>query len=966
MKNPAAIRPFTARPSRIFLAASIATLFLQLALSPAPVHAATIVTNAGVTETFAAIPAATEWSTTSVAGGAGDVTTTAQMDAEVAVLTAAGIAQQLGDLGVSPPVAGSIAEYDSVAQNVQTRPTGFRLVPLMASLQNGTGAPVSLLDLDYDLGANAPLGESPGLAGHRVYFSLDGTLWNAIVPISGNGTPGRLATTVDLGSWAANAPLFILWADDNGPSSPDTGFTLDNVHFQPRTIVPPGKTIIWNRAHAVGGTAPNGNWDLSASNYWLDGANPAAFVNNDIAVFSQDGDTTITVPADITPNSTRVTHAAGIYTIGGAGRIAGALTKSNAGTLVLTSANTFTGTTLSGGTIITQAAGALGTGGLTLEGTGGTLRTEADISVGGLNGTGPLLKTGTGALALTGVGGATGGITVQAGKLQIDNDTGIGGATQSVTLDGTTLEATNGGGDVIFSVAGGGSRTLNFTANGGTVSVVNAGAGLQIEGPDTFVGSGTITKIGDGALRMRADQNTLSSAWIVNAGTLEYGDATVNALGSGNVTVNPGGRLAGRNVAVPNSVTLAGGELGTRTGDGTNFTGAISVTANSTVTMRSYTTNANPQLIMISGVLSGAGELTLNGNNPQTDKALILTNISNSYGGTFRVSAAQILASEPALLAGSTLNGRPVVLSNGTLRVRDDGTGNNTTLLYNNNITVDTGDSIIDVDHPLVGVNTGNTVQLGTLAIGAQRLTVNGANNYGVAFNGATTLSGDAILATNADLTLQGGVSGTFGMTKEGAARLLFTGTNTYSGATTVNGGALGGTGSLSGGVTVNSSGSLAPGTNGPGIFSIGGDLLLNTGTSFNADLAHLGGPVPIPGTHYDRAAIGTGGPGASTGTVTLGGANLVLTIGTGIQMNDLFFIVTNDGSDPVTGIFNGLADGFDFLSGGQIFRISYDANSTSNTFNGGNDIALLAVPEPGSAALLLLGSALLLPRRRR
>lgn len=931
----------------------------------APVHAATIVTNAGVTETFTVIPAVTEWSTTTVAGDSGQVATAAQMDAEVALLTAAGIVDPVADsFGASPPAAGPLAQWDSVLQNVQTRPTSVRFVPLMASLQNGTGAPVSLLDLDYDLGANLPLGESPGLAGHRVYFSLDGTTWNGIVPISGNGTPGRLATTVNLGSWAADAPLFILWADDNGPNSPDTGFTLDNVHFQPRTIVPPGKTIVWNRAHIVGG-APNGNWDLSGSNYWLEGASPAAFLNNDIAVFSQDGDTTIAVPADITPNATRVTHATGTYTIGGAGRIGGTLTKSNTGTLILNSANTFAATTLSGGTIVTQATGALGTGPLTLEGTGGTLRTEADVSVGGLNGTGPLIKTGSGALALTGVGDATGGLTIQAGKLQIDSDSAVGGPTQSITLDGTTLEATNGGGDLIIADAAGATRTLNFTANGGTISVVNGGAAFRTDRPDSFVGSGPITKTGDGALRMRADQNTLTSPWIVNGGTLEHGDGLTAALGSGLVTVNPGGRLAGRNVAVPNNVTLAGGELGTRTGDGTNFTGAINVTANSTVTMRSYTTNANPQLIMISGVLSGTGELTLNGNNPQTDKALILTNPANTYAGTFRVSPAQILASEPLNFVGSTLNGRPIVLSNASLRVRDDGTGNNTTLAYGNNITVDTGDSVIDVDRSLFGASTGNTVQFGTLAIGTQRLTVNGAfNNYEVAFSGATTLTGDATIAANSNVTLQGAISGAFGLTKEGVARLTLQGTNSYTGATIVNAGTLAGTGSVSGGVSVNTSAALAPGNNGAGIFSIGGDLLLNTGTSFTADLARSG-PVPIPGTDYDRLAVGTGGPGASTGTVTLGGADLVLTLGTGIQLNDLFFIVTNDGTDPVVGIFSGRPDNTDFTIGSQIFRISYDADSSGNSFNGGNDIALLAVPEPGSAALALLGSALLLRRRK-
>jgi hypothetical protein len=76
-----------------------------------------------------------------------------------------------------------------------------------------------------------------------------------------------------------------------------------------------------------------------------------------------------------------------------------------------------------------------------------------------------------------------------------------------------------------------------------------------------------------------------------------------------------------------------------------------------------------------------------------------------------------------------------------------------------------------------------------------------------------------------------------------------------------------------------------------------------------------------------------------------------------------------NDGVDPVVGTFADYVDDQEFPdpTTGQIFRISYNADEATNAFNSpnGNDIALIAVPEPGSAALLALGSALLLRRRR-
>jgi len=82
-----------------------------------------------------------------------------------------------------------------------------------------------------------------------------------------------------------------------------------------------------------------------------------------------------------------------------------------------------------------------------------------------------------------------------------------------------------------------------------------------------------------------------------------------------------------------------------------------------------------------------------------------------------------------------------------------------------------------------------------------------------------------------------------------------------------------------------------------------------------------------------------------------------------------LFFIMINDGVDPVIGTFADYVDNQEFTdpTSGQIFRISYNADEASNAFDSitGNDIALIAVPEPTSAALLALSSTLLLRRRR-
>jgi hypothetical protein len=185
----------------------------------------------------------------------------------------------------------------------------------------------------------------------------------------------------------------------------------------------------------------------------------------------------------------------------------------------------------------------------------------------------------------------------------------------------------------------------------------------------------------------------------------------------------------------------------------------------------------------------------------------------------------------------------------------------------------------------------------------------------------------------------------------------LFINGSTASGsAVTVNnsGTVLGGNGTIAGTVAVNSGANLSPGAsaNTVAILSTGA-LTLNSSSNLNIDITGAGG-TGNAGSTYDQVNV--------TGTISLANlsANLVVAASglTAANINQAFYIMSNDGSDPVSNVF---AQGATVTSGSDVFTIDYTADATTGALLGGNDIALIltAVPEPSTwfAAALCLGA---------
>ena len=225
---------------------------------------------------------------------------------------------------------------------------------------------------------------------------------------------------------------------------------------------------------------------------------------------------------------------------------------------------------------------------------------------------------------------------------------------------------------------------------------------------------------------------------------------------------------------------------------------------------------------------------------------------------------------------------------------------------------------------------------------------------------GSLALNGPLALSGNGNFTVTGSSTGLGGVTKSGSGVLTVNGI--IPGLTSVVGGSIRGSGALEG--LFVDQGVVAPG-DGVGILTLGS--LTATGIStFAFEIG--GGPVAgsaTAGTSYDQINI--------TGTtVNLGGAALELAMISPLQQDDVLTLILNSSFAPLQGTFAGYANGASFsLAEGYEVQISYfdDASTPAFELSGGDDVSLLvtlAVPEPGSALLLLSGLGAAFATRRR
>ena len=709
------------------------------------------------------------------------------------------------------------------------------------------------------------------------------------------------------------------------------------------------------------------------------------------------------------------------YTFAGVISGAGSVQQGGTGVLTLTGSNTYTGgTQVTSGVLAFSKATAFGTAAVTL-GTGAELRGTATVTlnntVGFASGTtkatlsanrGATLTvknldaTNTGALTF-GSAGFTGTVAIGSGVTlgsnmsaltvafgTLTNGGGLGqllssaqvtttvnaGATLALGDLSTEVSSLQGSGTVTFGTKAATALTLDSATFGG---VLKGAGSVNVNGTAIFTGASTYT----GGTRIAANQH------------LQLGNGTTTGSITGNVSLGAGAELLfdrsnaysfGGVISGAGDLRQAGAGVLTLTGSNTYSGGTL---IDSGVVAFSSAAALGSGLVTLSdgAELRGSGTITLN-------DAISYVGTDSTHGATISTKGTLTLpnlsiANAAKLNFGSTgYAGTVVIPSGGSLSVNTDarievafgtlrnGGGLGGLTANSQDTRVDTGATIAVNDFSLTVQNLDGT---GTVNLGSKAttvLTLAGANFAGT-ITGAGQLSvpgGNGGSGTGAVVLAK---ANTYkgGTTVSGHGVLVAnnpTGSATGTGAVVINSGAtIGGRGSVSGAMTLNSGGTVMPGTNSIGTAGTafhGSSLLWNGDAKLELQIGSTADELLLSGA-LTKGAAGTFTIEIDDAGIVAGNYTLATFASTTFSLSDFNLVLPANytGTLVETRTSLSIQNLQDSVVGGAAMLADNSEGGTVMTpalFQ--SVVAPETVPEPGSGLLLALGGTALLGWRRR
>lgn len=461
--------------------------------------------------------------------------------------------------------------------------------------------------------------------------------------------------------------------------------------------------------------------------------------------------------------------------------------------------------------------------------------------------------------------------------------------------------------------------TLNYSSTTETIVVTNSGTSGQttvLAQDTTMMATAETTTFTNpsNSLTINAGDTNSDTVDVVSLGDGFSAGVKINGQGGNSNTINWGTTQAVAAIELTaQTIHLTSGEMTTT--DTQTYHGPVLLDADTTIT-------AGGDVVFADTLQSGGNSHTLN-----------LAGIgTKDFRGVVGIPAA-----------GSEVSAITQDATSGDLTFREDvfvGTGG---ALFHEGVTLDglTFDS--------AGTLSFGDAGTGVLTIANAPVTIDtSANNSTLTIQSVTALNADLSLdiGSNAASVIAGVLRGPAGLVKNGGGSVRLTGGNTYDGTTTINAGTLivdgkigengvagpvtvAGGATLSGGGDVNApinvlaGGTIAPG-NGLQILATN-DITFDLGATLEVEI-----DGPLPGPHpggHDQLA--------TNGSVTFDDPTLSVSGTIEPLAGQQIVFVKNDGSDPVTGTFAGLAEGSTVTIHGTTFILSYVGGE------GGNDTTL-------------------------